>query len=167
MLSSIFETLYILILFLTTNLVCCAMLTRESGFMQNSGTDSRKLSGRSQWYNYPFCWRGYLASQSLSSVCPGVTDYQTGMCTNRCQNYSMCSSSRPPCIFRPLRSADDFAYYQGCTEVCGLYMDNLPNFDPVLFNVFKNLTFIRGVLSITNNRYLYSLDFLSAVTRAS
>ena len=42
-------------------------------------------------------------------------------------------------------------------------MDNLPPFDPELFNVFKSLTLVRGLLKVSNNEYLYNLDFLSNV----
>jgi hypothetical protein len=46
-------------------------------------------------------------------------------------------------------------------QVCTLELSNLPPFDPSLFSAFKHLTLVRGRLVISNNKYLYNLDFLS------
>ena len=89
-----------------------------------------------------------------------ITDY----CTTECVDPQQCSNADPPCEFLQLETADDFAQYTNCTDVCGLYLDNLPNFDPSLFSAFKNLRRVIGHLSVTNNQYLYSLDFLANLT---
>ncbi len=91
-------------------------------------------------------------------------DYITGLCASECIDPSKCSSPSAPCVYKPIRTEDDFAYYSNCTEVCGLYLNDMPNFDPILYKAFANLTKIRGHLSITNNKYIYSLDFLSSIT---
>jgi hypothetical protein len=89
------------------------------------------------------------------------------MCTTQCYDQTKCSSPTRTCPYRPIKTEADFAYYAGCNEVCGLYLDNMPNFDPLLYSVFRNLTRVRGHLSITNNKYIYSLDFLKSVVVVS
>jgi hypothetical protein len=44
--------------------------------------------------------------------------------------------------------------------VCGLELNNLPEFNPQLFSAFQNLNLVRGQLIITNNKFIYNLDFL-------
>jgi hypothetical protein len=103
-----------------------------------------------------------MRTPQLFATCRLIQDRLTGNCVTRCLDESKCSAPQP-CPFKPLRSVADFAYYQNCEEACSLHLDDLDNFDPTLFNVFKRLRRIRGTLSVTNNKYLYTLEFLSGV----
>jgi hypothetical protein len=95
--------------------------------------------------------------------CTMLQDYTNGQCTTKCLDSSKCSSPRPPCAFRALAEEADFEHYRGCTDVCGLYLDDIPSFKPVLFEVFRSIINIHGHLSVTNNKNIYSLDFLENV----
>lgn len=89
-----------------------------------------------------------------------MNDYVTGTCASACVDYSKCSLPAPPCPYRPIMNESDFAYYSTCKEVCGLHLDDMPNFNPLLYSAFWNITSVRGHLSVTNNKYIYALDFL-------
>ena len=111
----------------------------------------------------------------VAGSCTLFDDFITGECTNICQDINQCSQPSPPCVFKPIRSAEDFKHYENCTEVvvimfasdrscaqvCGLELNNLPEFNPQLFSAFRNLNLVRGQLIITNNKFIYNLDFLS------
>jgi hypothetical protein len=101
-----------------------------------------------------------VSHNQLFQTCRLLSDRLTGMCTTKCQNESLCSAPRP-CAYRPIRSEADFDYYRQCEEVCSLHLHELANYDVSLFSAFANLRRIRGTLSITHNKYLYTLDFLS------
>ncbi len=89
------------------------------------------------------------------------------MCTSQCVDPNHCSSSSVPCGRKAILSEADVLSLENCTEVCGLYLENMPNFDVRVFRALSKLKYIRGHLSVRNNPYLTSLDFLSAVVLVS
>ena len=56
----------------------------------------------------------------VTGTCVLFTDYITGQCTTQCLDPQQCSMSTPPCTFRPIRTAEDFAHYENCTEAGAL-----------------------------------------------
>jgi hypothetical protein len=89
------------------------------------------------------------------------------MCATECIDPEKCSSKGKLCAAKAIQSENDFSYFQECNELCGLSLNALPNVDARLFLAFRNVTLIRGQLSVTNNKYLTSLDFLANVTIVS
>ena len=99
--------------------------------------------------------------------CQGMTDGITGQCASYCLDQTQCSSPSRPCPYHPIRVNADFLYYNNCTELCDLHLDDLPLYSPWEYRVFTGVTKIRGVLTVTNNEFLYTIDFLSNLTSVS
>ena len=48
-------------------------------------------------------------------------------------------------------------------QICGLQLNNLPQFWLSSYQAFENVTRIIGRLTITNNQYIYTLQFFSSL----